>query len=197
MKKAMILMAACLVAGAAVAQDSPVDDWGANWFFSLKGGASAFVGTPVGHGDLFDREKYQAKDILTRRINILKSQKQSQDGISLETFKDWMSGVMRKYLFLDDTAHGSSGYIDPRDPKWDWESDGVKRKWVVGGEDEYENHGLWLRDRFSDKVTGNDHDPLRRLKPLMKVLWSDYFDDKKLSLKCLSEDDADEKIQRL
>ena len=57
MKKAMILMAACLVAGAAVAQDSPVDDWGANWFFSLKGGASAFVGTPVGHGDLFDREK--------------------------------------------------------------------------------------------------------------------------------------------
>ena len=57
MKKAMILMAACLVAGAAAAQDSPVDDWGTNWFLSLKGGASAFVGTPVGHGDLFDREK--------------------------------------------------------------------------------------------------------------------------------------------
>lgn len=27
MKKTMILMAACLVAGTAAAQDSPVDDW--------------------------------------------------------------------------------------------------------------------------------------------------------------------------
>ena len=53
----MILMAACLVAGTAAAQDSPVDDWGANWFLSAKGGVSAFVGKPVGHGDLFDREK--------------------------------------------------------------------------------------------------------------------------------------------
>ena len=57
MKKTMILMAACLVAGTAAAQDSPVDDWGANWFLSAKGGVSAFIGKPVGHGDLFDREK--------------------------------------------------------------------------------------------------------------------------------------------
>ena len=53
----MILMAACLVAGTAAAQESPVDDWGANWFLSAKGGVSAFIGKPVGHGDLFDREK--------------------------------------------------------------------------------------------------------------------------------------------
>ena len=57
MKKTMILMAACLVAGTAAAQESPVDDWGANWFLSAKGGVSAFIGKPVGHGDLFDREK--------------------------------------------------------------------------------------------------------------------------------------------
>ena len=57
MKKTMILMAACLVAGTAAAQDSPVDDWGVNWFLSAKGGVSAFIGKPVGHGDLFDREK--------------------------------------------------------------------------------------------------------------------------------------------
>ena len=50
-------MAACLVAGTAAAQDSPVDDWGANWFLSAKGGVSAFIGKPVGHGDLLDREK--------------------------------------------------------------------------------------------------------------------------------------------
>ena len=29
--------------------------WGSNWFIEAKGGASAFIGTPVGCGDLFDR----------------------------------------------------------------------------------------------------------------------------------------------
>lgn len=31
--------------------------WDSNWFISAKGGLSAFVGKPVGHGDLFDRKK--------------------------------------------------------------------------------------------------------------------------------------------
>ena len=29
--------------------------WASNWFLEVKGGASAFVGKPVGCGDLFDR----------------------------------------------------------------------------------------------------------------------------------------------
>ena len=29
--------------------------WDANWFISIQGGASAFLGKPVGHADLFDR----------------------------------------------------------------------------------------------------------------------------------------------
>lgn len=29
--------------------------WNSNWFIEAKGGASAFIGTPVGCGDLFDR----------------------------------------------------------------------------------------------------------------------------------------------
>lgn len=29
--------------------------WGSNWFLSVKGGMSAFIGKPVGHGDFFDR----------------------------------------------------------------------------------------------------------------------------------------------
>ncbi len=29
--------------------------WNSNWFLSVKGGFSAFIGTPVGHGDFFDR----------------------------------------------------------------------------------------------------------------------------------------------
>lgn len=31
--------------------------WDSNWFLSLQGGASAFLGKPVGHADLFDRFK--------------------------------------------------------------------------------------------------------------------------------------------
>ena len=30
-------------------------NWGSNWFIEAKGGASAFLGTPIGCGDLFDR----------------------------------------------------------------------------------------------------------------------------------------------
>lgn len=30
-------------------------NWGSNWFLEVKGGASAFIGQPVGCGDLFDR----------------------------------------------------------------------------------------------------------------------------------------------
>jgi len=29
--------------------------WDANWFVTLQGGVSAFLGKPIGHGDLFDR----------------------------------------------------------------------------------------------------------------------------------------------
>ena len=29
--------------------------WGSNWFVNLQGGASAFIGTPIGCADLFDR----------------------------------------------------------------------------------------------------------------------------------------------
>ena len=56
MKKTAILFAVCLTVGTAAAQ-TPAEDWGSNWFLSVKGGVSAFVGKPVGHGDLFDREK--------------------------------------------------------------------------------------------------------------------------------------------
>ena len=30
-------------------------NWGSNWFIELKGGASAFLGSPIGCGDVFDR----------------------------------------------------------------------------------------------------------------------------------------------
>ena len=83
MKKVVLFFAACLLAGEAAA--APVLDdeqgfvfneqdlqplaptylenvygssaWGSNWFLSVKGGVSAFVGKPVGHADFFDRTK--------------------------------------------------------------------------------------------------------------------------------------------
>lgn len=34
---------------------SEAGNWRSNWFLELKGGASAFLGTPIGCGDVFDR----------------------------------------------------------------------------------------------------------------------------------------------
>ena len=34
---------------------SEAANWGRNWFIEAKGGASAFLGTPIGCGDVFDR----------------------------------------------------------------------------------------------------------------------------------------------
>ena len=36
---------------------SEAANWGYNWFIEVKGGASAFLGSPLGCGDLFDRLK--------------------------------------------------------------------------------------------------------------------------------------------
>ena len=54
MKKIVLGLAVCLFAGTAAAQSEGAE-WNSNWFLSVKGGTSAFVGKPVGHGDLFDR----------------------------------------------------------------------------------------------------------------------------------------------
>jgi hypothetical protein len=34
---------------------SEAANWGRNWFIEVKGGASAFLGSPIGCGDVFDR----------------------------------------------------------------------------------------------------------------------------------------------
>lgn len=34
---------------------SEAANWGYNWFIEVKGGASAFLGSPIGCGDVFDR----------------------------------------------------------------------------------------------------------------------------------------------
>lgn len=83
MKKLMLLTTACILAGGMNAQNTEDDfqqvtlseenmrqlsptflenvhtdeGWAANWFVYASGGMSAFIGTPVGHGDFFDRTK--------------------------------------------------------------------------------------------------------------------------------------------
>ena len=46
--KYLFLSAFCLSA-------MTVANWGKNWFIEVKGGASAFLGSPIGCGDVFDR----------------------------------------------------------------------------------------------------------------------------------------------
>jgi len=152
--------------------------------------------------DLFDGEGYAAKKLLRERIEILKAQ--NGNGIDIETFKDWMSGVMRRYLFLDDTAHGTSGCIDSQDPNWNWTSKDKKFKWVERDPNdsenkyEYDTHGQWLRDRFSKDAKAADNDSLKHLKPFMRAMWPEYFDAGKLTLQTLStEPDVGKRITRL
>lgn len=153
--------------------------------------------------DLFDGEKFKADNLLKQRIEILKAL--NPDGIDIETFRDWMSGVMRKYLFLDDVAHGTSGFIDAEDPNWDWSSDDKKYKWIERDKNDtddakhkYRNHGQWLKDRFAVNSTANNGDSLQYLRPIMQALWDEYFDDGNLSLQVLSnEENITSKIDRL
>ena len=82
MKRTTVLIAACLLMGRAAAQ-TPAErqekatieqalqplkptyldnvfygnTWKTEWFLSARGGLSAFIGKPVGHGDFFVREK--------------------------------------------------------------------------------------------------------------------------------------------
>ena len=79
MKKVILLSAAIMAlataaTAATITQEKPYDDeqvitvqksyldgvytgngWSSNWFVTAHGGLSAFIGKPVGHGDLFDR----------------------------------------------------------------------------------------------------------------------------------------------
>ena len=87
MKKIALITALCLTIGEAMATPVPVpynDDeqgngyteeeiipvpttyldnvfsgggWDSNWFVTLQGGVSTFLGKPSGHGDFFDRQK--------------------------------------------------------------------------------------------------------------------------------------------
>lgn len=145
---------------------------------------------------------FPAADRLRERIGVLKSL--NSDGIPYLKFKDWMSGVMRRYLFLDDTAHGTSGCIDSQDPNWNWTSKDKKFKWVERDPNdsenkyEYDTHGQWLRDRFSKDAKAADNDSLKHLKPFMRAMWLEYFDAGKLTLQTLStEPDVGKRITRL
>lgn len=145
---------------------------------------------------------FPAADRLRERIGVLKSL--NSDGIPYLKFKDWMSGVMRRYLFLDDTAHGTSGCIDSQDPNWNWTSKDKKFKWVERDPNdnenkyEYDTHGQWLKDRFSKDAKAADNDSLKHLKPFMRAMWPEYFDAGKLTLQTLStEPDVGNRITRL
>ena len=45
------------VSNMGVANVSEAANWGINWFIEVKGGASAFLGSPIGCRDVFDRVK--------------------------------------------------------------------------------------------------------------------------------------------
>ena len=57
---------------------SEAANWGRNWFIEVKGGASAFLGSPIGCGDVFDR--------LSPALQVgLQERRVQEDGLSLRS----------------------------------------------------------------------------------------------------------------
>ncbi len=53
------------------------------------------------------------RSILTRRLEeLVRLYGSSKKAIKMEQLQDWFAGTFRKYLFLDETVHGTSGVID-------------------------------------------------------------------------------------
>ena len=61
------------------------DNLGSNWFLTVSGGCSSFVGKPVGHGDFFDRMSPMANFSLGKWFNPMMGGRLSFQGF---TFKD-------------------------------------------------------------------------------------------------------------
>lgn len=57
--------------------------WSDNWFLTVKGGISAFVGTPEGHGDLFDRTEPLVNADIGKWFNSHIGARLSYQGINL------------------------------------------------------------------------------------------------------------------
>lgn len=93
--------------------------WNANWFITLQGGTSAFLGMPIGHGDLFDRFSPALNVSLGKWFTPQIGGRLSYQGIKM---KDWQL-MSRPYqsVHADFLYNVSSHFRNDIDalPRWD------------------------------------------------------------------------------
>lgn len=135
--------------------------------------------------DLLSRRNHKTgrmqvgSEYVLRRIEFLK--RLYPMGIGKDAMRDWFSGVFRRYLFLDETVHGTSGNIDLDNLPEDEIILSLLKKCDENGEYENEN-ATKLAVRF-DACSGKVVDSMLPYKKFLKVLYNEYFEDGDKSLK--------------
>lgn len=135
--------------------------------------------------DLLSRRNHKTgrmqvgSEYVLRRIEFLK--RLYPMGIGKDAMRDWFSGVFRRYLFLDETVHGTSGNIDLDNLPEDEIILSLLKKCDENGEYENEN-ATKLAVRF-DACSGRAVDSMLPYKEFLKVLYNEYFEDGDKSLK--------------
>ena len=115
--------------------------------------------------DLLHTRNCRGFQTVIQRINCLGT-------VSLEDIQDWFAGTFRRYLFLDESVHGTSGHID---------LNMFRRKnlndYFKGNSDKKNT----LIFRFGAITQNQSTDDMLRLRSLLESLFDNYiFDDKKV-----------------
>lgn len=146
MKKIVMLMAACLLTGNMAAQTTSDDKkgylsleqdlqpltptyldgvyrnsgWGDNWFVTVQGGMSAFLGKPVGHGDFFDRTKPMLNAAVGKWVTPYFAGRVSFQGFKL--VDSWMEARSFQSVHADLMYNVSSHFRNGFEtlPRWDF-----------------------------------------------------------------------------
>ena len=123
----------------------------------------------------------QGKTILKNRIKELwRLYGNADTGITIEQLRTWFAGLFRRYLFLDETVHGTSGNIDMDN----FENNRIVKSLLNGyNNGAYDNpNATKLAVRF-DVLPSVGVDSLLAYKEFLSTLYPEYFEDGNRSLK--------------
>lgn len=133
--------------------------WASNWFVTVQGGVSAFLGTPSGHGDFFDREKLMLNIAAGKWITPTVGGRISMQGFKLfDSFRE-----SRSYMNIHADVLYNVSNLFRKDygtlPKWDlipYVGLGLIRNKDLGNNPFAISYGISGRYRLTDRlhVTG-------------------------------------------
>lgn len=181
MKKTVLtLMAVCLFAGNASAQSADYEQqffiqeqdlqvleptylenvyvnnpWDSNWFFSIKGGMSAFVGKPVGCGDFFNRTEPLVNFSAGKWITPFFGGRLSYQGLKLKDYNTIRRPFQNLHadLLYNLSSHFRQGFETL--PKWDliaYAGCGIIRNSYTHEKPFALSYGVIGRYRIADRV---------------------------------------------